>query len=315
MDLQLGEGALEATRDGALVITPSFETVWPDVERRLRALLFRRGLDRASVDDVVQEVALRALANHVTYASATDLLRWAGPVACNLHVDLVRHRARMLDAPEADDHAAADDVPREVAHRIELQRAFRGIAALRPADREAIIEAVTSEPAPRTRKEAVRLAVRRHRARSRLAIVLEQLAAWVTGVQVLRRGRRLVAVAALVPAAAIPLIVTWHVPPAAGDARPARPVAEAAEAGRPAAAPATARATNARTMPPNATTAAAPRQAVRRPVRAKDTRKPSVVTHGPKGLRAEAGSDQRRADDHLICVRQWGVPVERVCAL
>jgi DNA-directed RNA polymerase specialized sigma24 family protein len=314
MDLQLGEGALEATRDGALMITPSFETVWPDVERRLRALLYRRGLDRASVDDVVQEVALRALANHVTYASATDLLRWAGPVACNLHVDLVRHRARMLDAPEAEDHAASDDVPREVAHRIELQRAFRGIAALRPADREAIIEAVTSEPAPRNRKEAVRLAVRRHRARSRLALVLEQLAAWITGVKILRRGRRLVAVAALLPAAAIPLIATWHVPPAAGDARPARTVVEAASTRRTGAATAT-RTTQARTMPPNATIAATPRQAVQRPARATDTRKPGVVARGPRGFQAEAGRDRRRSDDHLICLRQWGVPVERVCAL
>jgi hypothetical protein len=307
---------MEATRDGALVITPPFEAVWPDVERRLRALLFRRGLDRASVDDVVQEVALRALANHVTYASATDLLRWAGPVACNLHVDLVRHRARLIDATEAEDHAAADDVPREVAHRIELQRAFRGIAALRPADREAIIDAVTSEPVvPRNRKEAVRLAVRRHRARSRLALVLEQLAAWITGVKILRRGRRLVAVAALLPAAAIPLIATWHVPPAAGDARVARPAVAVAARDTGPAATGVIRQVHAATMPRNAATATAPHPAARRPAHAADTHVPRLKTKGPKGLHAEVGHDQRRSDDHLICIRQWGVPVERVCAL
>jgi DNA-directed RNA polymerase specialized sigma24 family protein len=296
------------------MITPAFEAVWPDVERRLRALLFRRGLDRASADDVVQEVALRALANHVTYASATDLLRWAGPVACNLHVDLVRHRARMLDAPEAEDHPAADDVPREVAHRIELQRAFRGIAALRPADREAIIDAVAAEPVvPRTRKEAVRLAVRRHRARSRLAIVLEQLAAWLTGLGVIRRGRRLVAVAALVPAAAIPLIATWHVPPAAGEAR-TRPAVVAPAVGDVASSTALVRETNARTAPNAARPAAAGRVTVR-PATSPATRRPAVTLDGPRGVRTSAGTDARRPDDHVLCVKTKELPVDRVCVL
>jgi DNA-directed RNA polymerase specialized sigma24 family protein len=212
MDLHKGARAMERSRADAGLITPPFETVWPDVERRLRALLFRRGLDSPSADDIVQEVALRVLAHHVTYASATDLLRWAAPVACNLHVDLVRHRARVLDDPAATERPATVDVAREVAHRIELQRAFRGIAKLRPADREALIDAVAAEPVvPGSRQEAVRLAVRRHRARSRLAVVLEQLAAWTAAVRLLTRPRRF-AVLALVPAAALPLLIQGGLP-------------------------------------------------------------------------------------------------------
>jgi DNA-directed RNA polymerase specialized sigma24 family protein len=178
----------------------------------LRALLYRRGLDAPSAEDIVQEVALRALANDVTYASAQDLLRWAGPVACNLHVDLIRHRARMFDGELATDHPASNDVAGEVADRIELQRALRGIAALRPADRAAIIDAVAENPAPPSRKEAVRLAVRRHRARSRLLVVLEQLAGVFAPVRWLRRGKRgaAVALAAVTPVVVLPLVVGGH---------------------------------------------------------------------------------------------------------
>ncbi len=209
--------------------TPSFESVWPDVERRLRALLFRRGLDASSSEDIVQEVALRALANGVTYASAQDLLRWAGPVACNLHVDLIRHRARMFDGELATDHPATNDVAGEVADRMELQRALRGLAALRPADRAAIIDAVTEQPAPHSRKEAVRLAVRRHRARSRLLVVLEQLAATVAGFRWLRRGKRVsVALAAFAPVVALPLVVGWHLPSHRDTTLPPAAVAPAA---------------------------------------------------------------------------------------
>ncbi len=138
MDLQGDAGATQRSRTGDGVITPSLEAVWPDVERRLRALLYRRGLDHASAEDVVQEVAVRALAGRVTFTSAKDLLRWAGPVACNLHVDLLRQRARLLDTEPDPERPAPQDVAVEVADRLELQRALRGIAALRPADRAAM---------------------------------------------------------------------------------------------------------------------------------------------------------------------------------
>ncbi|HEU0132374.1 MAG TPA: sigma-70 family RNA polymerase sigma factor [Mycobacteriales bacterium] len=310
---------MEASRDDAPLITPAFETVWPDVERRLRGMLHRRGLDRASVDDVVQEVALRALANHVTYASASDLLRWAAPVACNLHVDLVRHRARLLEPPEAEEHAAADDVAREVAHRIELQRAFRGIAALRPADREAIIEAVTEHAAPCSRKEAVRLAVRRHRARSRLMLVLEQLAAWVAGVRALRPGRRAVAVAALAPVAAVQLVVAWHVPSAAGGSA-VRPATVAPVVVRPVAVTHELTAARRATAAAHAPTAAvAPRRATTTTVRpAAPHRPPIVKVSGPRGIGAQAGTDPRRPDDHVLCTGFHGLPddaLSEVCVL
>ncbi|HWL36411.1 MAG TPA: sigma-70 family RNA polymerase sigma factor [Frankiaceae bacterium] len=279
--------------------------MWPDVERRLRALLFRRGLDQASAEDVVQEVALRALAGRVTYTSAKDLLRWAGPVACNLHIDLLRQRARLQDGGVGTDHPASNDVAGEVADRMELQRAFRGLAALRPADREAIMEAVTAEPVPaRNRKEAVRLAVRRHRARSRLALVMEQLAAWTFGAAWLRRSSRAATVAiAAVPIAALPLVLSLQ-PPREPAGTPVRtPVTESAQVRT---------VNNARVAPAEpattGTTGRAPaRRAPAREVagpRATITPTPATIEVMPaEDTGVKAGGDDRRPDDKTVCAR------------
>ena len=307
MDLQGDAGETQRSRTGDPVITPPFEAVWPDVERRLRALLYRRGLDAATADDVVQEVALRALVGRITYTSARDLLRWAGPVACNLHVDLLRQRAKLHDGDVDADHPATNDVAGEVADRMELQRAFRGIAALRPADREAIIEAVADEPTPpRSRKEAVRLAVRRHRARSRLALVLEQLAVWPAGARLLRRSRIAVTAVAVVPLAAYPLVVRSGPPP-----RDAVPPAVVTPATHPVDAVT-------RVVPVPAKPRPAPKATDRRvaprpaPTKPAPTPPPAVDVEG-SAVRVKAGGDDRRPDDGIVvCV--LGLPVApRLC--
>lgn len=311
MDL-LGElGATERSRDGGTVITPAFESVWPEVERRLRALLFRRGLDSVSADDIVQEVALRALTNRVTYDSAGDLLRWAGPVACNLHVDLVRQRARLLDdiGPE---QASASDVHGEVVDRIELERALRGIAALRPADRDAILDAVAEEPVqPRTRKEAIRLAVRRHRARTRLLLLLEQIAGLLGGFAWLRRGRgrRAVALVAVAPVVAmLPLVVTSRMPSHAAES--ARPPAVA-----PVAQPVVGVSVRVEHTIASTRTGATG-HATRRTVTAPAGPGPSkpelhVTPHTANGYGAHINERPKTKADHFVCVKD--LPVNNIC--
>ncbi|HEX8002836.1 MAG TPA: sigma-70 family RNA polymerase sigma factor [Mycobacteriales bacterium] len=300
------------------VITPGFESVWPDVERRLRALLYRRGLDQPSADDVVQEVALRVLAHGVTFESAGDLLRWAAPVACRLHVDLLRHRARLTDPEEATDRPSRDDVAGEVADRLELQRALRAIARLRPADRDAIIDAVASEPAvPRDRQEAVRLAVRRHRARTRLAVVLEQLAGWVAatlaGWRALLRDRRGHVLAALVPAAAVlPLILSPHTTPPPDSVAAPPPVA-AAPAAPVVRAIATTRAVTATAVRAPVRPAATTVSRTRRAAPAPSARREDVKVRAP-GIGIVAGRDARQSDDKFLCVTNVPV-VDRVCTL
>ena len=317
MNLQGDEG-FEPARCGVPVITPGIEDVWPDVERRLRALLYRRGLEQASADDVVQEVALRVLAHGVTFDSAEDLLRWAAPVACRLHVDLLRHRARITDAEEAPDHASRIDVAGEVADRLELQRAFRAIATLRPADRDAIIEAVADEAPPaRSRQEAVRLAVRRHRARSRLAVVLEQLAAFtgiLAGWRALARHRR-TSLAALVPAAAaLPLMMTLS-PSVAPPAAPPAAVAPV-EAG---VAPEAVIKVSRRVASPVVARPVAP---ARRSVAVARVEEEADERPAPKEVEVDTGTgfgvkatrDERRPDDHFFCL--YEVPTaDEVCVL
>jgi DNA-directed RNA polymerase specialized sigma24 family protein len=303
MDLQGDAGATQRSRAGGEVITPPLEAVWPEAERRLRALLYRRGLDRSTADDVVQEVALRVLAGNVTYDSAKDLLRWAGPVACNLHVDLLRQRARLHDGEVDAEHPAAHDVAREVADRMELQRAFRGLARLRPADRQAIIDAVTEDAAPgRTRKEAVRLAVRRHRARNRLALVLETLAANVLGWRWLRRTGLAGGAVAVVPLVTLPLLLVLPPRPAPSP-RPHEVTAPAPAA--------VVRLREGRAAPARAAgRAAAPRVDARGGPRAEvevgaEQRKaaPIVDVETPNGVKAKVRGDERQPDDYLICAR------------
>ncbi|HVF03754.1 MAG TPA: sigma-70 family RNA polymerase sigma factor [Frankiaceae bacterium] len=298
------------------MITPAFETVWPDVERRLRALLYRRGLDQASAEDVVQEVALRALSGGVTFTSAKDLLRWAAPVACNLHVDLLRQRAWLEHEVDAD-RPCSSDVARQVADRLELQRALRGLAALRPADRAAIMDAVRDDHAePRTRKEAVRLAVRRHRARSRLVLAMEQLAAWVVGWRWLRQPSAVATAAVLVPAAAFPLLFTTPAPssapptsraPAASEPAVRPPAARDARAVGPAAAGTTATGTG---RAPSGRAGAA--RATAAPEPAAPTQPPLVDLHTADGKGAKVHTDDRREGDKHVCITDLPV-VGAIC--
>jgi hypothetical protein len=290
------------------VITPSLEAVWPDVERRLRALLYKRGLDQPSADDVVQEVALRVIDNDVTYDSPGDLLRWAAPVACRLHVDLLRHRARHVYPEDATEPAAGDDVAGQVADRLELQRALRGIARLRPADRAAIIEAVAG-PVPASRQEAVRLAVRRHRARHRLAVVLEHLAAAFGALRLALRNRRTVALATLVPVAAMPFLVAVpHVRPADAAVTPGLTVPAAVSRQE---------VVHVRDAAPAIT-----RQALTRgghaaaPAHARgSTEHEAVRVSAPAGLGVRAGTDRRRPGEPILCISDIPLRSQPVCVL
>jgi hypothetical protein len=138
--------------------------VWPEVSGRLARMLMSRGVDPALRDDIVQEVALRALAKQVPFTDPADLYRWAAVTARNLHVDHLRTGGRTTD----DDALAAMPDHTDVAHaaerRIALRTVIRELAVMRPGDREAILEGLRSDQAPATSQ----MLVRRHRARTTL---------------------------------------------------------------------------------------------------------------------------------------------------
>lgn len=192
-------------------------TAWAGVSRDvLRGLLVRQ-VPRADAEDIVQEVAARALTHAPGFATTQDLVRWSWRVAWRLRIDALRREAR-LDHGECPDVAGADDSARIVEGRLALGAALDGITRLSPADRHALF--ATAGPGA-TRQAAVRVAVRRHRARARLIRLCGgALGAGAWFLAVLRRLRpevRLVAGAALPLALIVALDLAPFVSGGAGE--------------------------------------------------------------------------------------------------
>jgi len=158
----------------------------------LRRYLVRRGARPADADDLIQECALRVLAHEPTFDDAEDLARWCLPVVRNLHVDAHRRDLRHVVTEDVPEQVQLRDVVQEhVLQRVELQSVLHAMHQLTPSDREAIVGGVHADARPVDRREAVKLNVRRHRARQRLAAMIAAL----TGVfgSLCRRGTGAVA--------------------------------------------------------------------------------------------------------------------------
>lgn len=139
--------------------------VWPEVARSLRPFLRRKGVPAAAIDDVVQDVAVAAVAQRVAFADANDLLRWARVVAIRR---LWRERAaatRALPYAAVPERAAVDNVEDGAVARRELAAVIDAALALRQEDLSAFQAAATREGSKRERD---RLSLRLHRARQRL---------------------------------------------------------------------------------------------------------------------------------------------------
>jgi hypothetical protein len=212
--LPVGAGAADTRPRDDLITADDLSVVWPEVSHRLAKLLTSRGAARDVVDDVVQEVAARILAHGIVYVDAMDLMRWAVPVALNLLVDNARAAAKVTPVTE-DHHSPVSDVADLVAHRDRLGRVLGAVRQLSPADRAAL---ATPSEAPADRREAVKLAVRRHRARRRLLALVDGVAAFLGVVGGWLRRTRSSAATATVAIAAAPmalLLVAPYAPPAA----------------------------------------------------------------------------------------------------
>lgn len=156
-------------------------------------------------------MAARALANDVPFDSADDLARWAFTVARNLARDDVRSQRRLVGS-SVEDRPAPDEVSALVEKRMVLEAVTQAFDQLTDSERRAILSGITPVTAG-SRKEDVRLAVRRYRARTHLTRLLKGLVGILGGAWA---GRRLVSggstagrlVGAAYPAA---LVVTMSV--------------------------------------------------------------------------------------------------------
>lgn len=202
------------TRRQARVITqihqsPHLADVWPEVARRLAALLRRRGVDPATSEDIVQEVAARVLAHRVPFDGADDLSRWAATVAVNLAVDHFRAQRHFIEEPP-EDRPAAVELASIVEQRMTLAAVREELGRLAASQRAAVLSHLTS-PANGNRREDVRLAVQRHRARAHLKRLLKGLVGVLGGLWGGRRLARGGANGAGLPVAALPVAAMFTV--------------------------------------------------------------------------------------------------------
>ncbi len=192
------------------------------MEPRLHRLLLLRGLDKSQSEDVVQEVAYRALSHAVPFDTPEDLYAWSAAVARRLHVDLVRAQGRTTGGDGLSLLAATTDVEHEVERRIVLERTLAALATLGEADQAAILEPA---PAATSTREATRYAVRRHRARKRLRGMIKGGLGWAAVLRAIRRAGEFNLVTVTATALlAVPALLVAVLP--GGD--PARPAPGAA---------------------------------------------------------------------------------------
>jgi len=171
------------------------------------------------------------------------------------------------------------------------------------------VEAMAADgTVPSSRQEAVRLAVRRHRARHRLAVVLEHLAAACGALRLALRDRRTVALATLVPVAAMPFLVALpHAGPAEAATDPGLTVPAAVSRQE---------VVRARDAAVPSAHAPAPRAPHPSPSPSRGSSEHEAVrVSAPAGVGLRAGTDHAGRDEHVLCV--GGIPFgsQRVCVL
>ena len=163
------DGATSGTRASATLLTdPDAAQVWRDVSRQVARYLRARGVTGPDVDDIVQEVAVRAMAHEVEYLDADDLTAWCLVVARNLHTDAARRARSTSDLDDLQSTPGSVNVETLIEHRVAVTRLLHALSSL-PADDLAVLFADRSAPGSLSKLESTRLAVRRHRIRARLA--------------------------------------------------------------------------------------------------------------------------------------------------
>lgn len=207
---------------------PTLSEVWPEVAARLAGMLRRRGVDGATVEDIVQETAIRVVRSSVRFTDGDDLFRWVAVVGWRLALD-ARRKTERTELGAVPDRAGPIDVDHLVEQRSQLDATVRGLDRLSCSDRQAILSGLKPSTTS-SRQEAVRLAVRRHRARARLMALLEGAGAVLAWLGFRRRAvgltRKTVVAATALPAVClVALLVPYHAPETGGPstAPPAPP--------------------------------------------------------------------------------------------
>lgn len=302
-----GQDGGTTARSASARLTPArLGEVWPEVAERLGKLLACRGVDPVLAEDIVQDVAVRALDKQVPFTDPADLYRWAAVAARNIHIDHVRCGGRTTEVESLVGVPDGTDVAYAVERRVALSQVWQAIAVLRPGEREAILGTLDERRGARTSGALVR----RHRARATLRKAVGGLIATTAAARLRLRAvspmlRTAGAVAVLTPVVALDLgggaIGALDVHRGTGPTAPApavvvRTVAARSDAGSARGTGATVRASRAI----RATTTTVTEPVVRKPSRDKTT----VPTPGGNG---EVGHRPKQPGEGTFCAD--GVPM------
>lgn len=162
-----------ATLDSA-----ALERFWPEARERLLRALAALGIDEATAEDAVSEAATRALSRRLVVDDVDHFCRWAFVVARNVALDGNRRANRVVLLDSFPEQVDEYDLADHVLVRDRWRATADAITRLSATDRAALLGQLDEEP-PATRKEAVRQAVRRHRARARLREAMGRLGGWL----------------------------------------------------------------------------------------------------------------------------------------
>lgn len=162
--------------------------------------------------DAVQEAAARVIERSVPFVNAVDLAPWVFTVASRLAIDDTR-RAKRVDDGEVPESVEPGSVEQAVLARLELGAMRRAWDSLTAKQRAVLVAASDGQPSPKDRREQVRLAVQRHRARTALIDLIGGVGVAVAAI--VRVARRTVPGTA---AAAAALAVAVLVLPGAAEA-------------------------------------------------------------------------------------------------
>lgn len=192
-------------------------------------MLGSRGVDLSLAEDIVQDVALRALDKRVPFTDPDDLYRWASTTARHLHIDHLRTGGRTTGDDSLLMVADGTDVAHAAERRVALGQVWRALAVMRPREREAILDSLHEREA-----RSSQVLVRRHRARASLRKAVGGVLVWVTAARLRMREvapelQSAAAAVALTPVLAVGTAGLFAAePPRPGlvAAAPARAVAE-----------------------------------------------------------------------------------------
>lgn len=276
------------------MITKKLESAWPAVSTRLRSMLQRRGVTCHDAEEAIQETAARAMSATVQFSDADDLFRWASVVSWRVAIDARRRDTRVSDL-EPPERADPIDVAQAAEHRIVLSAVTDRFKELSERDQAVLLASFDEQPAT-NRRESVRVAVARHRARDRLRGLLNGLAAPVLAFVVRRRWRSApleAFVSTAAPALACLAVTAGGIGGASGvaHAQPRDPVPVSAVIAMPEVTP-----------PPRPASSPATEVADTAPVSEGPAQNWSIALPGPPGQPTGIKSRPRQESDHLACV-------------